>query len=433
MYPLASGTSGFGGGGAYASYGPGYGPGRAASGCVPAACCGAGCATCETTCGGGIGGWTYGVVPEGRGDYVAYTAYRYVGQGAGNVSLFPVPAPRGCSCWWSLCFLWLFPLLLIPFLFFNDTTTTTTTTPFLPPITTPQPPPDMPTTTPPLPTTTPAPDTTPPLPTTTPPPDVPPGPPGICRVFGDPHVKTFDGTHASFYSAGEYWLVRSNTVWIQARYAPTPVTNGLSVVKEVAVGGPFLQSSDGTKNILRITALQATFNGQQIIPAFPDQWTNTDPNIEVVTDSSGEILQQGRQGKTMHVVHVKLPNFVELQLNRWNEPGEGDYLNVKITMPVQPQQDGHCGNFNGDPNDDTRPLIRARIGTTGVDPQFLLFRTKTPVVAPNRPDLNNCPTEKANHARDICAKASPKLMASHDCMVDVCFGGDHFATLTDYE
>jgi hypothetical protein len=251
-------------------------------------------------------------------------------------------------------------------------------------------------------------------------------------VFGDPHVKTFDGTHASFYSMGEYWLVRSSTVWIQARYAPTPVTNGLSVVKEVAIGGPFLQSSTGQRNVLRISALKASFNGQPIITGFPDQFDNADPAIQVVTDGNGEILQQGRQGKTMHVVHVTLPLAVQMQINRWNEPGEGDYLNVKIEMSKQPQQDGHCGNFNGNPNDDTRPLIRARVGTTGVEKEFLLFRTKTPVVAPNRPDLNDCPTEKANQARDICAAKSQKNMADHDCMVDVCFGGPHFAELTDY-
>jgi hypothetical protein len=245
-------------------------------------------------------------------------------------------------------------------------------------------------------------------------------------------VRTFDGSHASFYSQGEYWMVKSMTVWIQGRYLPTPITNGLSVVKEVAIGGPFLQSADGSKNILRISALTATWNGAPIIPGFPDQWTNEDPAVEVTTDASGEILQQGRQGKDMHVVHVRLPLGVRMQINRWNEPGEGDYLNVEISMSVQPGQDGHCGNFNGDPNDDTRPLIRARIGTTGVAPENLLFKTKTPVREANRPDLNNCPTEKSNHARDVCEKMSKNHIADKNCMIDVCFGGDHFAELTDY-
>jgi hypothetical protein len=259
------------------------------------------------------------------------------------------------------------------------------------------------------------------------------GPDGICRIFGDPHVSTYDGSHASFYSQGEYWIVRSETVWIQGRYMPTPVTNGLSVVKEIAIGGPFLQSTGGQKNILRISALRATFNGAPIIPNFPDQWTNADPAISVVTNSEGEVLQSGRQGKEMHVVHVKLPNNVRLQINRWNEPGEGDYLNVKITNPRQPGQDGHCGNFNGDPADDTRPLIRARIGTTGVAQVNLLFARKTPVTAPNRPDPNDCPPDKANRARELCSQKCANGMANKDCIIDVCFGGEKFAMLTDYE
>jgi len=362
-----------------------------------------------------VGGWTYGVVPEGCGDYIACTSYKYVGMGSGNVALFPVPAARGgCSCWWSLCFMWLLPLILFLLMDSTTTTTTTTTTPFIP-VT---PPPDIP--------ITPPPD----VPTTTTP--APTGIRGICKVFGDPHVITFDGTRASFYSAGEYWLVRSTTVWIQARYAPTPVTNGLSVVKEVAIGGPFLRSSTGEENVLRVSSLAASFNGQPIIPGFPDQFDSQDPAIQVVTDSNGEVLQEGRQGKDMHVVHVTLPLGVSMQINRWNEPGEGDYINIRLEMSAQPEQDGHCGNFNGDPSDDTRPMIRSRIGTTGVDPAELLFNVKTPVVAPNRPDLNDCPTLKANRARELCAAKSPTQMADKDCMIDVCFGGEKFADMTDY-
>jgi len=239
-------------------------------------------------------------------------------------------------------------------------------------------------------------------------------------------VQTFDGSHPSFYSQGEYWIVKSETVWIQGRYMPTAVTNGLSVTKEIAIGGPFLQSTDGKNNVLRVSALSATFNGAGILTGFPDSWSNKDPMIEMHTDGSGEIMQASRQGKELHVVHVKLPYFIDLQINRWNEPGEGEYINVKITMSKQPGQDGHCGNFNGDPSDDTRPMIRSRIGTNGVESN-LMFRTKTPVKAPNRPDLNDCPVEKAAHAREVCAARDPNGMASKECMIDVCFGGDAFA------
>jgi len=211
------------------------------------------------------------------------------------------------------------------------------------------------------------------------------------------------------------------------------VTNGLSVMKEIAIGGPFLKSKDGTENILRISSLSASWNGGAILTGFPDEWTNSDPKIAVVTDGQGEIMQDSRAGKQLHVVHVKLPLGVELQINRWNEPGEGDYINTKVTMSVQPNQDGHCGNFNGDPSDDTRPLIRSRIGTTGVSPENLLFNIKTPVAPANRPDLNNCPTDKSEQASALCKAKSKNGIPSHDCMVDVCFGGPGFAEMTTYD
>merc|ERR1712084_46119 len=91
----------------------------------------------------------------------------------------------------------------------------------------------------------------------------------------------------------------------------------------------------------------------------------------------------------MKIVHVTLPLGITMQINRWVSNKDGDYINVKITMPRQPNQDGHCGNFNGNATDDARSQVRARVGTTGVDPSELLFGHKTPVVQANRPDINN--------------------------------------------
>merc|ERR1719254_30005 len=64
--------------------------------------------------------------------------------------------------------------------------------------------------------------------------------PKTCLVYGDPHINTFDGEHANYYTAGEYWIVRSATVSIQGQYAATAATNGLAVTKKIAIGGPFL-------------------------------------------------------------------------------------------------------------------------------------------------------------------------------------------------
>merc|ERR550525_1669146 len=71
---------------------------------------------------------------------------------------------------------------------------------------------------------------------------VPQGPPKTCMVFGDPHVMTFDGNRADYYTPGEYWIVKSSTVKIQGKYAPTRMTNGLSVTNEIAISGSFINN-----------------------------------------------------------------------------------------------------------------------------------------------------------------------------------------------
>jgi len=251
---------------------------------------------------------------------------------------------------------------------------------------------------------------------------VPIGPPGTCTIYGDPHIMTFDNKHVDFYSQGEYWIVKSDTVSIQARYLPTPITHGLSVTKEIAISGPFLNNHK-----LRIGARTASWDGQPILTGFPSTFRNANPLVDISYNGQGSLLQQGREGKALHVVHVTLPSGVSLQVNRWTEASEGDYINVRLTMPKQPNQDGHCGNFNGNSMDDDRLQIRARVGTTGVDPSLLLFQHKTPVVEANRPDINNCPSDRTAQAKDLCMKKEHTAMPSKQCMIDVCFGGPQFA------
>merc|ERR1712190_459900 len=69
----------------------------------------------------------------------------------------------------------------------------------------------------------------------------PAGPTRTCIVWGDPHILTFDNKRVDFYTQGEYWIVKSSTVFIQGAYKPTHATSGLAVMKQIAFGGPFMQ------------------------------------------------------------------------------------------------------------------------------------------------------------------------------------------------
>jgi len=372
--------------------GVGCGPGGGV-GCGPGG--GNGCGGVGSGCGGGYdetGVLSY--VGPGQGEYRAETIYTYVGKGAGDVEMVMVPTKIGsnwCYCiaitLLTLLLLW----LLMPFLS-SDTTTTTI---FVPP-TTPAP----------LPPTTTKPTTTKPalLPVKS------------CSIFGDPHAMTFDGTRADYYTAGEFWIVKSTNIFIQGRYAPTHATNGLAVTKEIAIGGPFLKG-----NTLIIGEESASWNGEAILVTFPGEFKDPSGLVTIEYNAQGELLQPGREGKSLHVLHITLPGQVSIQVNRWNEVGEGRYINSKITMPTQPGgQDGNCGNYNGNGLDDTRMSVVGRLGKDGVAVGDLLFPgAKTTI----NQDLEDCDDAALVSAHETCKKYSNSFWPKRECLVTVCQGG----------
>jgi len=398
--------------------GVGVGPGGTC--CVggpDVACGGVGSACCEPA-GAMVTGAGWMFVGAGNGDFSPTPSYSYVGQGAGAYTKEVSTMFYG----WKLrpcCIALLLLALLLPLLWLLLSNASGGTESVeqdnLIQIKTPAP--------------TPAPVLPPPPPPPPPPPATTPAPPskpiGICTVFGDPHVMTFDGKRSDYYSCGEYWLVKSQKIKIQARYLPTKMTSGLGVTKVVAVGGDLMK---GHK--IFVSATSATIDGKPILGKFPDSYRI--PNVvEVTYNGVGTLLQKGRQGKPLHIVHIKVfdgtPEGIQIQINRWTVASEGNYVNVRISMHALPGQDGHCGNFNGNAGDDGRIQVRSRLGTTGVPPGELLFKTKTPVVAANRPDINNCEQSKLEGAKALCKKKEHKFIPSMSCLTDVCFGGKGFA------
>jgi hypothetical protein len=230
---------------------------------------------------------------------------------------------------------------------------------------------------------------------------------------------TFDGLHSDYYTSGEFWIVKSTTVIVQGKYSPTHATNGLAVTKQVGVAGSFL---NGHKLI--VGEEHATWDGNPILTTFPSTFHDPDGLVNIVYNNVGQLLQPGREGKSLHVVHVNLPGGMLMQINRWNEAGEGRYINTKITMSQQPQQDGQCGNFNGNPADDARLLVKARLGMGGVPAQDLIFPGPKTLI---NQELESCPDTTLVSAHEACKAVSNNFWPHMHCLVTVCNGGQAVA------
>merc|ERR1712113_1138088 len=73
-----------------------------------------------------------------------------------------------------------------------------------------------------------------------------------------------------------------------------------------------------------------TYDGQPICLSFPSQYTDPEGLINIQYNSIGSTMQKGRVDKPLHVLHISLPGGLTIQVNEWNEAGEGAYLNAKI-------------------------------------------------------------------------------------------------------
>jgi len=422
--------------------GCGVGSGTADSSCCvggPEAACGGVGSACFEGAGNMVTTTDWSYVGEGRGDYNK-AGYNYVGEGAGSFTKESVSVPYGCRL--RPCCLLLIPLLLLPFLlnYLLNSAAAPTPMPTAPPA--PPPPPMR------IPVPVPAPPAPPP-----PPPPLPPPPPpvpvpvpvpapapaapvapaaqafgafGTCIGWGDPHLRTFDGMRSDYYSSGDYYLVKSGPVNIQAQYLPTKFTNGLAVTKMVAIGGPVLKG-----NKLIIGPLAATWNGAPIIVGLGSHFSQ--PGLLTVNyDASGALIDTtgGVDASKKKIVHIKIsdgsPEGLSVQVNRWTASPGNEYVNWKIDMHARSGQDGHCGNFNGNAADDDRLAVRQRVGTQGVPagPE-LLFGSKTPITVANRPDINNCPQSTMDAAKADCT--SKYGSAKMSCLTDYCFAGKEVA------
>jgi len=242
--------------------------------------------------------------------------------------------------------------------------------------------------------------------------------------WGDPHIQSFDGARPSFYGDGEFWIVKSQRVKIQGRYMGTDYTDGLAATNKVAVGGDFLQG-----HIIEVANLDdggILVDGEAVLQELGSSYSVA--GLATLTyDSLGALPDEAQSKYTKRIVHMELPDGVTFTVYRWQ-----NYLDLKLEMdPVEGGQDGSCGNFNGDPTDDTTEAIFHRIGAR-VGPGDMLLRHRADIkFTPEMEQmLSTCPGDQLVQGELECRQELPQTASSievNSCVFDFCFGMNEHA------
>jgi hypothetical protein len=248
-----------------------------------------------------------------------------------------------------------------------------------------------------------------------------------CLVWGDPHFKVFDAQGGinhilpvTFLRNGDFWLVKSHRVWIQGRYEATEWTNGKASLHGLAIGGEFIKYN---KIIIGPKRGKVYYNGQQILAHMPSTYSAPGNLWHATYHDRGVRLDAG-MNEELDYIELSLPDGVMIKVNRWAK-----HIDAEITMPRRGHQDGHCGNFNGIAEDDTKVRIEAR-GPWNVDRKSLLFPpAEFNDQTPKPYTMQDCPANILKDGQTRCKRDYPRGNAAllSACVLDVCRNGIQFA------
>lgn len=150
---------------------------------------------------------------------------------------------------------------------------------------------------------------------------------------------------------GDKWLVKSPSVFIQAKYQPDPnLPEKNMFTKAVAVGGPFIG-----RNRLVIGSLvdSVMWNGRPVLVSTPSDF-QVDGIMMAKSDAEAPLVHD--QTKRGPGLSFDLPLGVKLLVNRYES-----HVNLAITMKKGMEvQDGLCGNMNDFPGDDSPDVVETR-------------------------------------------------------------------------
>jgi len=178
------------------------------------------------------------------------------------------------------------------------------------------------------------------------------------------HMGRNPSIDVNVYERGDFWLVKNDLVRIQARYNISAEFGGSrSGLSALAVSGPAV--GGGTLFVEPKNGAVTCF-GERLRPV--QNYVKDTPSGPVRARTYYNAFTDG--GVAPSGVDVALPSNIFLQIRRYNT-----HLDAKITLPRSAgKTDGQCGNFNGDPHDDSLEEVEKRMSTSmSISREELLF------------------------------------------------------------
>lgn len=252
------------------------------------------------------------------------------------------------------------------------------------------------------------------------------------RIFGDPHLVTFDGLGVNFQYAGVFELLRDPSGLVaQIRTFPAGDRFSLTTGIAVRLGDHIISVETHRETHLATVYLDGEATTGRLVP-LPEGLIMSTPHA----GSTGGVTIRRNDGLT-----------IDLALH-------GDDLDLSVLLPVAltGQVSGLLGDGDGDPANDIVDIdgnpITAIDGALEAHPDRRAVATIRVAVADSwfvdshgfdyhAPDLDRYPVESLEEpenldalldaARATCEAAGIDERDLHTCAFDVVFGGDAFA------
>jgi len=245
---------------------------------------------------------------------------------------------------------------------------------------------------------------------------------GKCAVFGDPHVISFDrilGPPTTIIEPGVYHLIKNDQLNIHGRFGYTRRFPTASSAVGIALSGPLIK---GHKLVVAYIGpergykgFKVLWNGQPILEGYPSSFSDSVLQAKHDAMDPQRYHREGRH--TIGGTEGLLPSyFFDL----------GKDLNIYVVIEaakLQGEQDGWCGNFNCDQDDDSIEGLRARGVLSQVPAADSLFNGSPDPPAwvmkkVEPPSLKECPATIKAAAEEQCANLPNGEKES--CVFDAC-------------